>query len=130
MTCFGVFAIILTIYGVYMDIDELCLNMANKLLENKATNIVVLNTEKRSKIAKRMIICSCENNQQTKTTSCILKEEYKNIMPCLHTDGIFKGVWIVLDFKGVIVHIFTKEARCKFNIEKLWKDNKNFIEIK
>ena len=57
-------------------------------------------------------------------------EEYKDVLPCLHTDGIFKGVWIVLDFKDVVIHIFTRDTRAKYNIEKLWKDNKNFIEIK
>ena len=113
-----------------MDIDELSLSIANKLLELNATNVVVLDIEKKSKIAKRMIICSCDDNQQTKNLANFIKEEYKDTLHCLHTDGIFKGVWIVLDFKDIIINIFAKDTRIKYNIEKLWKDNKNFIEIK
>ncbi len=113
-----------------MDIDELCLNIANKLVANNAKDVVILDTEKKSKVAKRMIVCSCDDNQQTKLIANIIKEEYKDVLPCLHTDGIFKGVWIVLDFKDVVIHIFTRDTRAKYNIEKLWKDNKNFIEIK
>ncbi len=113
-----------------MDIDELCLNMANKLVELKATNVVVLDIENKSKIAKRMIICSCNDNQETKHLANAIKDDYKEILPCLHIDGSFKGVWISLDFKDIFINIFTKETRLKYNIEKLWKDNKNFIEIK
>lgn len=39
----------------------------------------------------------------------------------LNFENKMSDSWIALDYKGVIVHIFSKEARELYNLEKLWK---------
>ena len=118
-------------YGVIMeiDIDETIKEMSDYLVENGATNVVMLDVEKKTKTAKRLVIATAKSSQFAKTLALSFKEHFSKQMLCIHSDGLFKGDWIVLDFKDIIVHIFTKDTRNKFNLEKLYKDSKNFITI-
>ena len=75
------------------------------------------------------MIATIQNPQEAKTLALKFKQLFSEKYVCLHSDGLFKGDWIVLDFKDILVHIFTKETRARFNLEKLYKDSKNFIQI-
>lgn len=112
-----------------IDIDELLTLMSNYLVDNKATDVMVLDVERKTKATKRLLICTASSAQNAKDLASAFKEEFNKYSLCLHTDGIFKGEWIVLDFKDILVHIFTKETRSRYNLEKLYKDSKNFIQI-
>ena len=39
-----------------------------------------------------------------------------------HIEGFGNASWILLDYGTVIIHIFTKEARDFYNLERLWND--------
>lgn len=110
---------------VELDVNELSIQMANKLLEYGALNVQVIQTQDKSKIAKRLVICTAQANPIAKKMAIELKEFFKPMIQSLHTDGMIKGEWIVIDYKDIIVHIFTKQARLKYNLEKLWKDSKS-----
>ena len=43
-------------------------------------------------------------------------------------EGYAAGRWIVMDFGDILVHIFHKEEREFYNIERLWKDEENFLD--
>ena len=113
-----------------MELDELTLYIGNKLLEMSASDVELLQVEQKSKLAKRMVMCTASDCFHAKDLANKLKESVDNITRCFHMDGIIKGDWIVMDFDDVVVHIFTKGTRQKFNIEKLYKDAKNFVELK
>ena len=113
-----------------MELDELTLHIGNKLLELEAKDVELLQVEQKSKLAKRMIVCTALDCSHAKNMANQLKEYLFDITRCFHIDGIFKGEWIVMDFDDIVVHIFTKETRQKFSIEKLYKDAKNFVELK
>ena len=112
-----------------MDIDLLVEEIGKSLIKLGALKVELIETEQTSKIAKRLIVCSAQNNQISKNIAYDIKDQFKDKIECLHTDGIFKGDWIVLDFKDVIIHIFTKETRQKFNLEKLYKNSNNSISF-
>ena len=38
-----------------------------------------------------------------------------------HVEGRATG-WVVMEFNGVVAHIFTEEARNYYNLERLWED--------
>ncbi len=112
-----------------MDLDELTLDIGKELQSKGATEIELLQVEQKSKLAKRLVVCTVHDNACAKKVAFEIKEALKDTLQCFHTDGIFKGDWIVLDYNDIIIHIFTKETRQKFNIEKLYKDAKNFVVI-
>lgn len=113
-----------------MDIDEISIDICNQIIKNNGFDVLLINTENKSNMFKRMIVCSTNNNQQAKTLAEILKEINREKIACLHADGTIKGQWITLDFSDILVQIFTKESRLKYNVEKLWKDGKNCMVIK
>ena len=110
-----------------MDIDELAVGLGHVLFENGAKNVEVWQVEEKNKLTKRIVIGTLKNNQEAKKLAYYIKDNMGE--KCLHTDGIFRGDWVVLDIGDVIVHIFTKETRQKFNLEKLYKDAKNCFAI-
>ena len=52
----------------------------------------------------------------------------ENIFP-RRRDGMHESRWIVLDFGGVIVHLFHPEERLYYNIERLWRDGENSLPL-
>lgn len=104
-----------------MEIESLAKNMQQFLDEAGALDVEVYDTEKRCNYAKRIIICTAKDNILARKVAHLLKDKFKTENQCFHTDGMIKGEWVILDFHDVIVHIFTTEARHKFNIDKMWE---------
>ena len=51
--------------------------------------------------------------------------EAEGIKP-VREDGYEQGVWIVLDYGDVMVHLFRQEEREFYDLERLWLEEKNF----
>lgn len=89
----------------------------------KAGDIKLLHVADKTIIADYMILCS--GNSGTQIRSLGDEVEYKlglcgiNIS---HSEGIPSGGWVLLDYGSVIVHIFSREARKNYNLEKLYED--------
>jgi ribosome-associated protein len=86
---------------------------------------VVIDLSSVSTIADYFILTNGESLRQTK----VLAED---VMDALETEGIFvrnkeghqTGNWILLDYGDVVVHIFEKETREFYDLEKIWQDAK------
>ena len=46
----------------------------------------------------------------------------------LRVDGTREGRWIVMDYGGVIVHIFNDDTRVLYCLDKLWSDGNNVVK--
>ena len=46
----------------------------------------------------------------------------ENNIRCLRKEGYREGDWILMDFSDVIVHIFTDDERCHYELDSLWGD--------
>jgi len=53
------------------------------------------------------------------TTEEIMK---KHEIPINHIEGIRAGEWVLLDFGSIIVHLFGKESREFYKLERVWGD--------
>lgn len=104
-----------------MGIENLSKDMQEYLGTLGASEVESYNTEGKCNYAKRIIICTAKDNILARKIAHLFKEKFKENSQCFHTDGMIKGDWIILDFHDVIVHIFTSEARKKFNIDKMWE---------
>ena len=92
------------------------------LAENNGENIVIYNVENKVKATKRIVVCEQKDILQTKHLAKLFLEKISTTQKPLHTDGIYRGEWVVFDFEDVIVHVLTTENKNKYNFDKLYKD--------
>jgi ribosome-associated protein len=101
-----------------------------KILDaNKAGQIKLLRVNDQTVMTDYFVICTGTSNTHIKSLSG--EVEYKlGEAGIAHTgvDGYDSGIWIVMDYTTVMVHIFNREQRDFFKLEKLWADAED-IEI-
>ena len=110
-----------------MDYNNVAQQMVNFLQENNAKNVEIYDTQDKCNYAKKIIVATSKDAISSRKLALLFKDEFKKNYECFHTDGLYKAEWIVLDFKDIIIHIFTKEIRQKFNLDKMWKQG-NMIQ--
>lgn len=110
--------------------QELAYKIANLILEKKGEKVIIQDLRQVTSMADYFVICSVDVEVQAKAILNHIKDEliYQSIKPW-HTEGTAQSNWILLDFVDVVVHIFKKESREFYSLERLWGDAK-IIEIK
>ena len=108
---------------------DLAIQAAKAALEKKALDVTVLDLSGLTVIADYFVICSGESTTQVKAVAEFIEQEFaqKRIRP-LGIEGVAHSHWILLDYGDVIIHVFEKETRAYYNLEKLWMDAK-VVEI-
>ena len=104
--------------------EELAAAIVNILYAKKAHDIKLLHVTDQTVIADYFVIATGTSNTQIKALSDEL--EYKTGLAGVKpksTEGFREATWIVLDYSSVIVHIFNRETREFYNLEKLWGDS-------
>ncbi len=102
---------------------------AYKALDDKmAVDITILDIREVSVISDYFIIASGNNPNQLKAMADSVEEAlYKSGFKLNHSEGFQTKTWILLDFGDIVVHLFNKEDRDFYNIERIWGDAK-FIQ--
>ncbi|MFA5523928.1 MAG: ribosome silencing factor [Tissierellales bacterium] len=91
--------------------------------DRKAFDIKVLEISKLTSIADYFVIASGNSQRQVMAISDDIEEKmHINGYDIIHKEGYSTGNWILLDYGDVIVHIFHKEDRNFYNLERLWAD--------
>lgn len=100
------------------------------LSEKKADDIRVIDITEVSLIADYFVLASASNqNQMSALVRGVDEELTKAGYQLKSQEGNNYSSWILLDYTDIIVHIFTKEDRHFYNLEKLWQDGKE-IDVK
>lgn len=95
------------------------------LEDKKAEDIQVLDISEVSVIADCFIIASGTNTSQIQALSANVEEKlYKAGFTMKQIEGYDTANWILMDFGDLIVHIFDKENRLLYDLERIWRDGK------
>ena len=97
---------------------------AVKALDSKkAVNIKVIKVDKLTALADYFVICNGTSSTQIKSLAdeCEFQLEQAGYK-ILHREGKSAGNWILLDFKDIIIHIYNKEMREFYDLERFWRD--------
>ena len=95
------------------------------LQDKKGEDIRVIDISGVTVIADYFIIDSASNpNQLRAMTDEVDEQLYKVGFRLNHSEGVQSKSWILLDFGNIVVHLFNKEDRDFYNLERLWGDAK------
>ena len=98
--------------------------------EKKAEDLTVIDVADQTEIADYMIILSGRNNQNVRALCEHIEEKAEKAgLFVTRKEGVREGRWIVLDYASVIVHIFNREMRGYYALEKLWEKGDNVTKI-
>ena len=112
------------------DPKELVKLAVKALEEKKAADVSVIDISGLSVVADYFIIASADNIRQTAALSDNVEEMLgKAGYECRQVEGKSSANWILLDYYDVIIHIFDKENRLFYDIERIWKDGKKIVDL-
>lgn len=95
------------------------------LAEKKGENIKIIDISQVSPIADYFIIADGANQNQLQAMCDSVDEElYKAGCTLKQTEGNRNSTWILMDYGDVIVHVFSKEDRLFYDLERIWTDGK------
>lgn len=91
--------------------------------EKKAENIVVIDISNLTVIAEYFVICHGNNERQVQAIMNEIREKVHQHGYHVHgIEGADEGRWVLVDLGDVVVHVFHREERDFYNIERLWAD--------
>ena len=95
------------------------------LQDKKGEDIRVIDISGVTVIADYFIIADGNNKNQVQAMVDNVQEElFKAGYEMKQMEGYREGNWILLDFGDIIIHIFDKENRLFYDLERIWKDGK------
>lgn len=112
-----------------INMNEKSLNMAKlaigALEDKKAEDIKIIDISEVSVLADYFIIAGGNNHSQIQALCNNVEEKLGRAgYPVNQVEGYDTANWILMDFGDVIIHIFDKENRLLYDLERIWRDGK------
>jgi len=106
-----------------MESREMARMAIDALEDKKAEDVKVIDISKISTIADYFIIASGTNKSQIQAMCDNVQEKLGRAgAECRQVEGYQNANWILMDFNDVIVHVFDKENRLFYDLERIWRD--------
>lgn len=95
------------------------------LSDKKGEDIRVIDIRDVSVMADYFIIASGSNSNQVQAMVDHVEEELgKRGYVCRQVEGYQSANWILMDYGDIIVHVFDKDNRLFYDLERIWRDGK------
>ena len=96
---------------------------AREAADSKARDVVVLDLRNFSFVTDFFIIGTGDSEIQVQYIARQVKEKLESAgLEYLRMEGYNEAQWVLLDFGDVVIHIFHKDVRSFYNLERLWGD--------
>ena len=106
-----------------MESKKLAEKISGLIFEKKGYDVKILNLVRLAAFADFFVICSADSDTQVKAISDEVEKKLRDEgIKTSHREGYNSLNWVLLDYFDVVVHIFRKESRAFYNLEKLWGD--------
>ena len=97
----------------------------NALEEKKGEEIRVIDIRQVSVMADYFLIASGSNANQVQAMADNVEETLgKAGYPCRQVEGYQSANWILMDYGDIIVHVFCREDRMFYDLERIWRDGR------
>lgn len=106
-----------------MEPKDIMIQAVRSLDRHKATDIQVLSVTDVTSIADYFVIAEGNSSTQVKALTDYIdgELEQQGVTPA-RKEGYGGSSWVLLDYGTVIVHVFLRETRQYYDLERLWKD--------
>lgn len=115
-----------------MKVTEKVVNICLFLDEKKAQDIVVCDTTKMKNAVNYYIIASADSIAHVRGVADYVEEKAKenDLLKDYFREGYEQSEWVVFDFDEVFLHIFTKDARERYSLQKMLNEGGNVFTLK
>ena len=104
---------------------KMALLAVEALEDKKAEDITIIDISEVSVLADYFIIADCSNRNQVQAMADSAEEALGRAgYDAKQIEGYQSANWILMDYKDIIVHVFSKEDRAFYDLERIWRDGK------
>lgn len=95
--------------------------------DKKALELIAIDMNGFSFMAAYFVICHGNSEKQVQAIVKEIKEvAHENGLEVQRVEGYEKARWVLVDLGNVIAHVFHRDERSYYNLEKLWGDAKTY----
>ena len=99
--------------------------IADFALSKKASEVLMMDLRKLHAPADFFVVCSADSDTHVRAIADAVKHGTADIGVSLwHSEGFRALSWVLLDYSDVVVHVFKRDVRPFYNLERLWGDAK------
>ena len=108
----------------FEELDEELRLAINCASDKKAANMVALDLRPVASFTEFFVICSASNQRQVQAIADEISEQLKKQLKQspVRIEGYNAAEWVLMDYGDFVSHIFDKEAREFYDLERLWRD--------
>ena len=106
-------------------IKELAALAVETLANNKADEIHVIDITEVSTLADYFVIANGTNRSKIQALADHVQEVLgKEGLTLKQIEGYNNANWVLMDYQDIIIHIFDKENRLFYDLDRIWRDGK------
>ncbi len=103
-----------------LELAKVCAKVA---LDAKAEELIVLDVKGISSFTDYFVIMNGRSTRHVQGLAEAIEGEMRSKrIATSHAEGLEEGMWVLLDFNDVVVHIFYYDQRKFYDLESLWHD--------
>ena len=104
---------------------ELAQTIAQAGLDTKAEDLTILDVRGLTSFTEYFVIMNGKSTRHVQALAETIEGQLRSKrVKASHAEGLQEGMWVLLDFDDVVVHIFYHEQRKFYDLEGLWRDAK------
>ena len=104
--------------------EELAQAVATFLDNKRARDVKVISMEGKTDICEYMVLATATSSTHVKALGGEVEFQMsRRMVEPLHAEGRDNNAWVVLDYSHVMVHIFTRETREFYNLDRLYGED-------
>lgn len=108
-----------------MSVQEIAQLAAHAAEDKKAGDVVILDIQGLSVIADYFVICHGNSETQVQAIATEIKKKMsEHHVNLIGMEGYDEARWVLVDIGDVVVHVFHRDEREFYNLERLWGDAK------
>ncbi len=99
--------------------------IADLALSKKAKDVAIMDLRELTSMTDYFVVCTGDSETQVKAIAdAVMTGMQERGERAWHVEGLQNLQWVLLDYVDVVVHVFHKDARPFYGLEKLWGDAK------